>query len=96
MGLVTAIFLLVEHRLADFIWETIPHRLADFSFYALLVCTMVGLATVMAAATSAMLRKPLATVLIMLLLMPAALIIPIIVGAFVGSAISLPNPIEKH
>jgi H+/Cl- antiporter ClcA len=57
---------------------------------------MVGLATVMAAATAAMLRKPLATILIIVLFMPGTLIIPIAVGAFVGAAVSISNPLENH
>jgi H+/Cl- antiporter ClcA len=52
---------------------------------------MVGLVATMAAATAAMLRKPLATILIVVLLMPASLIVPITIGAFVGAAVSLPN-----
>ena len=57
---------------------------------------MVGLATVMAAATAAMLRKPLATILIVVLFMPATLIIPIAVGAFVGAAVTIPNSPKTH
>ena len=55
---------------------------------------MVGLATVIAAA--AMPRKPLATILIVVLFMPANLIIPIAVGAFVGAPVTLPNAPKRH
>jgi hypothetical protein len=55
----------------------------------------VGMVSVMTAATAAMLRKPLATILIIVLFMPATLIIPIAVGAFVGAAVSIPNSPEK-
>ena len=37
-----------------------------------------------------MLRKPLAVVLLVVLLMPATLIVPIIVGAYVGTAVTMP------
>jgi H+/Cl- antiporter ClcA len=57
---------------------------------------MVGLAAVMAAATAAMLRKPLATILIIVLFLPGTLIVPIAVGAFVGAAVSISNPLENH
>ncbi len=57
---------------------------------------MVGLATVMAAATAAMLRKPLATILIVVLFMPATLITPIAVGAFVVAAAPIPNAPKRH
>lgn len=56
---------------------------------------MVGLAAAMAAATSAMLRKPLATILIVVLFMPASLIIPITIGAFIGSIITTPFQITS-
>ena len=44
----------------------------------------------MAETTAAMLHKPLAVVLLVVLLMPASLIVPIIVGAYVGTAVTLP------
>lgn len=49
---------------------------------------MVGTATVMTAATAAMLRKPLATILIIILYMPASVIFPISVGALIGATVS--------
>jgi hypothetical protein len=55
---------------------------------------MVGLATVIAAA--AIPRKPLATILIVVLFMLANLIIPIAVGAFVGAAVTIPNAPKRH
>ncbi len=56
---------------------------------------MVGLATVMTAATAALLKKPLATILIVVLYMPSALIVPITVGAFMGAAVSFPISFKK-
>jgi H+/Cl- antiporter ClcA len=56
---------------------------------------MVGMVCVMTAATATMLRKPLATILIIILFMPATLIIPIVMSAVVGAAISIPKSFEK-
>ena len=52
---------------------------------------MVGAMATMAATTAAMLRKPLVVVLLVVLLMPASLIVPIIVGAYVGTAVTVPR-----
>ncbi|KAA3643071.1 MAG: chloride channel protein [Chloroflexi bacterium] len=48
---------------------------------------MVALAAVMAGATTAMLRRPLATVLILIIFLPASVVGPLTVGGFVGAAV---------
>jgi H+/Cl- antiporter ClcA len=57
---------------------------------------MVGAMATMAATTAAMLRKPLAVVLLVVLLMPSSLIVPIIVGAFVGTAVTFPRAKQEE
>ncbi|MCP4141244.1 MAG: chloride channel protein [Chloroflexi bacterium] len=56
---------------------------------------MVGAMATMAATTAAMLRKPLAVVLLVVLLMPASLLVPITVGAYVGTAVTMPRTSNK-
>lgn len=56
---------------------------------------MVGMVSVMTAATATVLRKPLATILIIILFMPTTLIIPIAVGAFVGAAFFMQKNVCK-
>jgi hypothetical protein len=43
-----------------------------------------------------MLRKPWATILIIVLFMPVTLIVPITIGAFVGTAVSIRSPLKSH
>ena len=56
---------------------------------------MVGGMATMAATTAAMLRKPLAVVLLVVLLMPASLLAPITVGAYVGTAVTMPRTAKE-
>jgi hypothetical protein len=52
---------------------------------------MVGAMTTMVATTAAMPRKPLAVVLLVVLLVPVSLLEPITVGTYVGTAVTLPR-----